>query len=201
MPTNVTIELIIGIPSAAVLYSVLHYGGAFSGGTKCSPKPTVDLDRAGAGSMTVPALAWATTNRYNESDALVVAGKPDWFRALKDGAAETESNQLARTPGNLDVEFVALNGASHAVRFFVEGPNPLLSLAPAINAEIVVGLRKTATGKIDYSIEGKHDGFPNYTLSINGTAVYFWDCVAKNEDPSALGPPMDQVISLGWKSL
>ena len=151
--------------------------------------------------MAVPALAWAATKRYNESDALGVAGKPDWFRALKSGAVETESKQLARTPTNLDVEFVDFNGASHAVKFFVDGPNPLLSLAPAINAEIIVGLRKTVTGKVEFSIEGKHDGFPNYTLSINGTAVYFWDCVAKNEDPSALGPPMDQVVSLGWKSL
>jgi hypothetical protein len=200
MPTNVAIELSIGIPSAVVLYSVLGYGGAFSGGTKCNPKPTIDLDKAGAASMTVPTLAWATTKRYDEGDAVVVAGKPDWFRSLRSGAAELESKQLARAPDNLDVQFSQVTGASHAVKFTVAGPNPLLSLAPAIDAEIVVGLRKVGT-VIEYIVEGKHDGFPNYTLLINGKTVYSWDCVANAEDPSALGPPMDQTVSTGWKQL
>lgn len=145
MPINVAIELSIGIPSAVVLYSVLGYGGAFSGGTKCNPKPTIDLDKAGAASMTVPTLAWATTKRYNEGDAVVVAGKPDWFRSLRSGATELESKQLARAPDNLDVQFSQVTGATHAVKFTVAGPNPLLSLAPAIDAEIVVWLRKAGT--------------------------------------------------------
>lgn len=200
MTTNVTIELMIGIPSAAVLYRVLGYGGAFSGGTKCSPRSIVDLDKLGSNSLTVPALEWALTKKYNDSDAPAISGKPDWFRSLRSGAAETESKQLAREPDNLDVQFSQLGGATHAVKFIVAGPNPLLSFAPAIDAEILVGLRETM-GRIEYAVEGKHDGFPNYMVFINGTTVYSWDCVANSQDPSALGPPMDQIVDTGWRTL
>ncbi|MDN8616291.1 hypothetical protein [Variovorax ginsengisoli] len=200
MPTNVTIELSIGIPSAVVLYSLLGYGGAFNGGTKCNPKPTVDLDKAGSVSMTVPALTWSTTKRYDEADAIVVAGKPDWYRSLRSGAPERESQQLVRAPENLDVQFSQIADATHAVKFVVNGPNPLLSLAPGINAEIVVGLRKTATA-IEYIVKGDHDGFPNYTLLLNGKTVYAWNCVDNGETPLALRPPMDQSVDTGWKQL
>jgi hypothetical protein len=160
MTTNVTIGLRIGILSAAVLCSVLCYGGAFSGGTKCSPRSTVDLDKSGSNSLTVPAPKWAMTKKYNDGDALAVSGKPDWFRSLRSGAAETEVKQLTRKPDNLDIQFSQIGGAIHAVKFIVAGPNPLLSLAPAIDAEIVVGLREEI-GRIEYAVQGKHDGFPN----------------------------------------
>lgn len=200
MATKVTIELTIGIPSAVVLYSVLGYGGAFNGGTKCSPKPVIDLDTSGSGSLTVPVLEWSTTNRYEDADALPVASRPAWFCALRAGASPVESKKLVRDPANLDVQFSQIGGATHAVKFIVVGANPLLTLAPAIDAEIVVGLRKSGGG-IQYVIQGTHDGFPNYTVLINGRSVYAWDCVANSQDPSALGPPMDQTVSTGWKNL
>lgn len=149
----VTIELSIGIPSDAVLYSVLGYGGAFNGGVKCKPGATVDLDKAGSASMTVGGLAWSTTNQYEETDALAVAGKPDWFRLIRNGAAPINSKQLQRTSANLDIQFIQFAGATHAVKLIVVGPNPLLTLAPAIDAEIVVGLRK-AGGSTEYTVQG-----------------------------------------------
>ena len=200
MPTKVTLELTIGIPSVVVLYSVLGYGGAFNGGTKCSPKPVVDLDMSGAGSMTVPALEWSMTHKYKDEDAVAIVGRPEWFRSLRSGASPIESKGLTRDAANLDVQFSHIEGATHAVKFLVVGANPLLTLAPAIDAEIVVGLRKAGAG-IQYIVNGKHDGFPNYTLLINGMSVYSWDCTAKSQDPSALGPPMDQSVDTGWKSL
>lgn len=200
MPTIVSVEMTVFIPSEVVLYSVLGYGGAFNGGTKCSPKAVLDLDKLGASSMTVGPLAWGTTHRYDPANAVAVAGKPDWYRALRGGASAIESQQLQRTEANLNVAFAQLAGATHAVKFFIEGANPLLTLAPAIDAEIVVGFRK-AGGGVQFAASGEHDGFPNYTLKIANKQVYAWDCVTKGEDPSALRPPMDQVVNTGWKTL
>jgi len=149
--------------------------------------------------MSVPALVWAVTKRYDEGDAVAVPTMPDWFRSLRAGAQELESGQLARAPENLNVKFSKIADATHAVEFLVDGKNPLLT-APAINAEIVVGLRKAASG-IEYIVKGEHDGFPNYTIVINGKSVYGWECVANGETPFALSPPMDQTVDSGWKKL
>lgn len=200
MPTLVTIQLTIGIPSEIVLYQFAGFGDAFSGGMKCSPKPTIDLDKSGAGAMTLPALEWSVTRSYADSDALPAPGKPDWYRSLRAGAQPKASKALDRKPENLDVKFAQMSGATHAVEFTVAGANPLLTVAPTIDAVISVGLRKAAGG-IEYAVKGNHDGFPNYTLAINGKAVHAWDCVAKGESPFALAPPMDQTVDIGWRAL
>lgn len=200
MPTLVTIQLTIGIPGEIVLYQIAGFGDAFSAGMKCNPTSTIDLDRSGAGSMTLAPLAWSTTKRYGEADALPVAGKPDWYRSLRSGAQPTASEALERKPGNLDVTFAQMPSATHAVAFFVAGANPLLMVGPKIDAEITVGLRKGAGG-IEYAVNGGHDGFPNYTLAINGKTVYAWDCVAKGEGPFALAAPMDQTVKIDWQAL
>ncbi|EJL23950.1 DUF3238 domain-containing protein [Novosphingobium sp. AP12] len=197
---SLEIKLVVGIPSPAVQFYFAGIGGTFNGGVKCSPSPKIDLDVAGADSFSFPTLTWGTTHAYEDGDAPIVAGKPDWFRNLNAGAKPTESEQLARTPANLNAEFVAFAGASHAVKFWVVGANPLLALAPAIDADIIVGLRKAGT-KVQFAVSGAHDGFPNYTLSIGGKTVYSWDCVTHGETPSALKPPMDQSISLDWQDL
>lgn len=197
---SLEIKLVVGIPSPAVQFYFAGIGGTFNGGVKCSPSPKIDLDIAGAGSFTFPTPEWSTTHAYEDGDAPTVAGKPDWFRSLNAGAVATESERLARTLANLNAEFVAFAGASHAVKFSVVGANPLLALAPAIDADIIVGLRK-AGPKVQFAVAGGHDGFPNYTLSIGGKTVYFWDCVAKGETPSALKPPMDQSVKLDWQDL
>jgi hypothetical protein len=200
MATLVSVKLTVGIPSAAVHYTVLGYGGTFNGGIKCSPNPTIDLDKSGASSLTLPTPSWGITYAYNEPDSTPVPGKPDWFRALKTGAVAIESKQLVRTEDNLNAVFTSMSGASHAVKFMVIGANPLLSLAPAIDAEVTVGLRKNGT-IIEYCVSGAHDGFPNYALEVGGKVVYSWDCVAKGESPNALKPPMDQTATVGWTSL
>ena len=200
MPTNVSIHLSIGIPSQVVFYAFMGYGGTFNGGVKCNPNPTIDLDKAGAVSMAVPALEWGTTHRYADADAIVMPGKPDWHRSLRAGATPSASKRLDRNVQNLNVEFVQMNGATHAVKFVVVGSNPLLPGAPAIDALITVGLRKAAGG-IQYAVQGEHDGFPNYTLQINAKSVYVWDAVAKGEDPSALGLGMDQDVAIDWTKL
>jgi hypothetical protein len=203
VPTNVTVKLTIGIPSGVVFYRdpIFGAGGAFNGGTKCSPAPTLDLDKPGSGALSVPALSWGTTHKYNDADALPMAGQPDWFRSLRAGATPIATKTLARSPDNLNVEYVQMAGATHAVKFTVNGTNPLLpDFAPDIDAEITVGIREQGAA-IQFTIEGKHDGFPNYTIEINGKRVYLSDCVANGEDPSALGGLVDQSVQIGWTTL
>lgn len=200
MATKVDLELTVAIPSAAVLYSVLGYGGAFNGGAKCRPKAVVDLDKPGGNSLMVPQLAWEITYKYKDDDVVAVAGKPGWYRTLRSGATSIDSQTLERNVNNLNVQLVQMDGATHAVKFTVVGANPFLTLAPAIDADVVVGLRKVAGG-IQYAVKGGHDGFPTYTLLVNGKQVYSWDCAANNKDPSALLPPMDQSVDTGWNTL
>lgn len=200
MPTPVAIELEIRIPSNAVYYPIAGFGGAFNGGIKCKPKSTIDLDISGAASLQVPVPSWGMTHSYDENETLIVPGKPDWFRDLKANATPNESEQLERTPANLNAKFTSMDGATHAVLFEAVGANPLLLIAPAIDATIKVGLRKSG-GSIQYAISASHDGFPDYTVRIDGESVYFHDCVAAGETPLALGPPEDIQATVPWTSL
>jgi len=197
---EITVKLTVFIPSDAVTYSVLGYGGTFNGGVKCAPEPKIDLDVSGPGSLVFPTPSWGTTREYLDSDSLPVSGKPDWYRALKAGAAVQAEERLERTTDNLNATFAPPAGATHGVFFKVVGANPLLTLAPAIDAEITVGLRKRGSA-VEYMVAGEHDGFPSYVLTLNGKEVYNHDCVAKGETPSALKPWMDISANIGWTRL
>lgn len=195
MATPIALKLTIGIPSEAVYYALY----TFSGGMKCSPNPTVDLDKTGASSLTLPALVWSTTHQYENADALKVEGKPDWFRSLRTGAKPTKSATLQRNAENLDVQFVQLAGAKHAVKFYVNGGNPLLlSGTPDIDANITVGLRNVQ-GFIEFCVDGSHNGFPNYMLQISGRSVYEWDAVAKGKTPLDLA--FSETVQIPWRRL
>ena len=196
MATPIALKLTIGIPSEAVYYAKY----TFSGGMKCSPNPTVDLDKTGAGSLTLPALIWSPTHQYENADAPIIADKPDWFRSLRSGAKPIKSATLQRTAENLDVQFVQLPGATHAVKFYVNGGNPLLPpiITPDIDATITVGLRKVPGG-IEFCVDGTHDGFPNYVLQINGKPVYEWDAVAKGKTPGDLA--FSETVQIPWRRL
>lgn len=200
MPTNVTLKITIKIPSKAVHFTMLGYGGTFNGGVKCDPQAKIDLDKSGAASLTVSPLYWGWTYEYAEEATSRVNGKPDWFRDLRTGAKETDADQLKRTVANLNVSFHQMAGATHAVRFTAEGANPLRKVAPPISADITIGLRKNG-GAVQFALSGKHDGFPDYVIELNGREVYRWDCVAHGEDPSALGGGMERDVPEGWRNL
>lgn len=196
--SSVVISLQIYIPSEAVRYSMLAYGGTFNGGSKCQLQAALDLDRSGDASLSAPKPSWAITHRYQDSDSVPLTGKPEWFQALKPGARSMEQGQLERTEANLRASFHRPGDATHGVRFIAVGANPLLKLAPAIDADVVVGLKKIE-GRWHYMIAGEHDGFPNYTVTVGADTAYHHDCVVKNETPAALAPPMDYAINVGWR--
>lgn len=199
MAALVTVKLRVFIPSEAVHYSVLGYGGTYNGGMKCDPSVSLDLSRSGPSSMSFTTPVWSVTRSYSEADGDLVSGKPEWFRKLRSGAPVLKEERLERTPSNLDAKFVVPSGGTHGVMFNVVGANPLLS-APAIDADITVGLRRTSEA-IQYMVSGEHDGFPCYSISINDQEIYLHDCVHKGESPSALKPPMDYRCGIAWRSL
>lgn len=200
MPTIVQIKLIVEIPSEAVYFRLI-VGGGFNGGVKCSPSATVDLDKFGDSAFSVPPLSWSATHRYSDSDTLNVPSKPNWFRTLKPNARPIETKTLLRTTENLNVTATQIAGATHAVKFFVNGGNPLLpAVSPDIDATITVGLRKNSN-RIQYTIEGSHDAFPNYSVEINQKNVYAWDAVVNNADPSDLGDIIGENVSIPWTNI
>ncbi len=199
MAVLVTVKLKVFIPSEAVHYSVLGYGGTYNGGMKCEPSVTLDFSRSGPSSMSSTTPVWSVTKSYSEADGDLVPGKPEWFRKLRSGASVLQEKRLERTPSNLNARFVVPSGSTHGVIFNVVGANPLLS-APAIDADITVGLRRTAEA-IQYMVSGAHDGFPCYSISINSQEIYLHDCVRLGENPSALKPPMDYRCDIGWRAL
>lgn len=200
MSNKVSVKLKVFIPSEVVTFSLLGYGGTFNGGVKCEPSPTVDLDRNGASSLSFPTPTWGKTKSYSDEDSLEVSGKPDWFRKLKSGANVLQEKRLERTEENLNAKFEVPDDATHGVKFIIIGANPLLSLAPAIDAEIVVGLRKRDTG-FEAMVKGSHDGFPSYTIEVNGTGIYSHDCVVESQDPGDLAPPMDFSVNVSWQRI
>jgi hypothetical protein len=196
-----TIIYITSIPSQVVKFSVLGIGGSYNGGIKSTLTVEVDLAQSGPGSLKVLTRTWGMTSKYNDADALPVAGKPSWFCALKSGASAIQQGQLAPADDNLKATWKVPGDATHGVALFAAGGNPLLSVAPAIDGDFVLGLRMQA-GKIQYRLEGEHDGFPDHVITIGGTKIYAHDCVAAGKDPSHLAPPAEvDLPSPAWKTL
>jgi hypothetical protein len=103
---RVSVKLVVGIPSPAVMYYALGYGGTFNGGVKCSRAVEIYMDVAGSASLSFPVPSWGATHRYKDEDAPEVAG--DWYRSLAPGAQAIENGQLQRTVDNLNATFVEL---------------------------------------------------------------------------------------------
>ena len=184
------------IPSEAVTF----LGSTFNGGTKSTLEVEIELDKTGADSHKVTKRTWGETHSYKNDQALSVSGKPDWYRKLAAGAEPLESKRLEVKDSNLKATWMTPGDASHGTRLFVVGANPLASAGPAIDAEFDVGF-KVVSGQVLYKIFSNagllikdHDGFPDHTVSVNGSVVYNFDCVAKGQTPGSLLPPSEITI-------
>jgi hypothetical protein len=198
----VEIKYVTKIPSDVVKYSVLGYGGSFNGGEKSTLVVSVNLSVNGAASMSTQTRTWGPSRKYNDNDALTVSGKPDWFRSLKPGAPVLEEAKLEAEDSNLLASWAPPTGASHGVKLMVDGGNPLITLAPGINGELIVGFRNN-NGHAQYIAIGDHDGFPDHRLLINGVTVHAHDCVAAGKNPGDLAPIAEDIeVSINdWRNV
>lgn len=195
--TLVPFQLRVFIPSPAV-----SYVGVFSGGDKAIVEGTIDLAKSGAAALSVTTRKLGPTKKYADSAAIAMTGKPDWYVALVPGAAPIQTGQADLTAAALSASWDVPAGATHGVKIVVDAANPLIALAPAINAEIRIGLRAAAGGAA-YWLSAEHDGFPNYQVKLGaGALVHDYDCVVAGDTPFALMIPMErETVTPTWLAL
>lgn len=91
---------------------------------------------------------------------------------------------------------VARRGGEIQVGFQTAAFNPLVTVAPAIDADVVFHIDPAAR---TCRLAGQHDGFPAYEAYVTadggaGSTVYTYDPIGAGEGISALGPPMDKTV-------
>jgi len=156
-------------------------------------------------------FSFGETKAYSQGDTENVAGKPWWWKRLKDGAAPSDTATLGRTDDNLHAVAsydYAQTAESHwsqgplaaKVYLRVDAPNPLVDSAPAINADLWLQL-KEYNGKLYYRLTGTHDGFPAYELYVDECLVYSHDPEAEGQSPLSLFPPSEYTVNKEWQVL
>jgi hypothetical protein len=186
----------IYIPSPAVIFA----GSTFNGGDKVLLTGAINLAASGAAALSVNQRTFGETRQYAAGVAQPVAGKPSWYGALPSGAAPIKTDTAQVTDSNLKASWEVPAGATHGARLWVVGANPIPLVAPAIDADILVGLRRTG-GVVQFTLNAAFDGFPSYELKLNGTPVLDHDCIVTSQGPSDLVPPMDRSKITPWTTL
>ena len=69
--------------------------------------------------------------------------------------------------------------------------NPLV-VSPAIDYDVTVVIDFSDISNHRYTVEGTHDGFPNYEVFINEEQV--WGYAHGSQTPFSLFPPMERII-------
>lgn len=206
--TLVTIKLTIGLPKSSpkrpwekwvVHYSMFGSNFAYTG-PRARLALKIDLSKPANNSLQDIEREWEEHQRYAP-----IAGPPwehvypepelSWFQLIRAPWARKEHVKLEVTNENLNAVVSVPNGMTHGVRLIVDGRDPLLPLAPNVNADIFVGIKQAAsTGAISGVVAGKHDGFPSFFLTVSDTDVYSWNVIEKKGSPALLHAPMDQII-------
>jgi Papain-like cysteine protease AvrRpt2/Trypsin-like peptidase domain/Protein of unknown function (DUF3238) len=150
---------------------------------------------------------WGESSEYATSDSYHVEGKPDWWLGKVDGAQPTNWDTLQADDDNLNIvagstgstrNIEAMADNASIVSITAIGSLPLSLVAPAIDADLAIMIRRTSSGGIECKVVGEHDGFPCHEVYVNGVAVYTFDPVAAGEGPTALKPPMDITARTDW---
>ena len=149
---------------------------------------------------------WGCSTAYRASDSTTVSGFPKWYVALKPGATPAASARQQLTDSNLKIAFggtrgqhdtYALTSKSTVLSLHADGRNPLISVAPAINADLSLFLKREGD-VLRCLVCGDHDGFPAYELYVNGVLIYCYDPIAGGKSPTALFPPSDIDVNTRW---
>ncbi|KQN05179.1 hypothetical protein ASE78_16785 [Sphingomonas sp. Leaf25] len=189
-------DLRIFIPAAAVSYA----GRSFGGGTKVRVDGTLDCGVAGPAALRIGTAGFDETKEY-DSDALVpVDGGPAWARRIRPGAAPIAVGHQDVTDATLRTAWALPPGATHGCEIVVNGRNPLVRGAPAIDATFTLGLRRGTLG-IERWLRCAHDGFPSYEFRVGGRVLRAYDCIAADATPLALFPPAEIAFTADWSLL
>lgn len=207
------------IPSPAIkgppLLPNYHGDGrsfSYSGGTSRGEITfTVDMAPSGAlSNLRITDRHWSPTHSYDSADTPAVEGKPDWWLGLNAGAVATDTGHCPLSDDTLRASFGA-PGSTRAIQATIEraqlvslymsGNNPLVPGSPAIDADITVMLRRSASGGIEAKAVGSHDGFPAHELYVNRQRLIAYDPVTAGNGPSALLPPADQDVDTRWTNV
>jgi Protein of unknown function (DUF3238) len=167
----------------------------------------VRLPSAGVrASLKILSRNWGQTTAYRASDSTTVSGFPKWYVALKPGATPAASATLQVTNSNLKIALggtslrhnaYAVTSKSTVLSLHADGSNPLISVAPAINADLNLYLKRGGD-VLSCLVCGDHDGFPAYELYVNGVLIYCYDPIAAGKSPTALFPPSDIGVNTRW---
>lgn len=149
-----------------------------------------------------PERDFGETIGWRVDDGIPVLNRPLWWWQLKTKTPVVLGRERLRvSPLNNRVLVDWLDGQTIRVRFILNGSNPLLKLAPAINADLTVLLRRNGQDDVMVSVEGRHDGFPAYELYVDGKPVYLHDPVEKGQHPLSLAGPQEWHVDIPWLAI
>jgi hypothetical protein len=189
------------------VYDSPIYGGdnrglGEKGTSRVTQNVTVNLNPDKAVVVDKPNVRWGTTTEYKASQGDRVAEKPFWWWSIKKGQKPINAKKLPETFDNNRVTLKRVSKDTVKAQLWVDGTNPLNSVAPALNADISVYIRQRSGCDVpEFRVEGDHDGFPAYELYINKKSVYGTTPDVTGDTPFSLLPPMEKSVDLGWQNI
>ena len=152
------------------------------------------------GGASISDRKFGMSEEYRYDDVVSVPGKPSWFMTLKQGFTVIDSGTQTATDDHLNFVGGAAGDSGQAAfsssegttvgKLTVDGQLPLMTGAPAIDADLFVHVRVSG-GRLQAVVRGAHDGFPAYEIYVDQQLIYSYDPVAAGATPAALLPPED----------
>lgn len=149
---------------------------------------------------------WGCTKAYPASAAVAVPGVPAWYVDIQPGKPPANEDRQKVTNDNLRIGLggirlvhnaFSVTSKSTVFSLHVNGRNPLISVAPPINADLNLYLKREGD-MLRCFVDGEHDGFPAYELYVNGVLIYCHDPIAAGKSPASLFGQGDIKVNTGW---
>jgi hypothetical protein len=155
-----------------------------------NPMHTFKIDRADFG----------TTHLYGPASTRRRAGGFWWDHELMPAARPLLSKALVRTVKNLDATVLSSFGGKSIFKFEVHGQLPFMpykSYTPdywvraAIDGEFTLEINSVGQ-RVNFELNGKHDGFPKHMIRINKKDTYVHDPLKTGDSPISLMGAMEK---------
>jgi len=113
--------------------------------------------------------------------------------------AECTATASPGVAGNvLTMRLTSSSPARDVIDIDLAGYDPCASLVPAVDSELVLRLRRTKSGSLEYRLTGLHDGYPWHELYLNGTLVLSHDPCVTGDDPFSLFDIFEYSVNVPW---